>query len=76
MASGGRCRRKDVAEGGPHLAPPLVLRQHPDEHRWELPVLLAVDQELGEGAGRGVGPVRADQVARSNREQQDCGALG
>ena len=28
--------------------PPLGLPQHPDEHRPERPVLLAVDQELGE----------------------------
>jgi hypothetical protein len=27
------------------------LSQHPDEHRPERPVLLAVDQQVGEGAG-------------------------
>ena len=34
------------------LAPSIGLPQHPDEHRPERPVLLAVNQELGEGAGR------------------------
>jgi len=29
-------------------SPPLALPLHPDEHRSEYPVLLAVDQELGE----------------------------
>jgi hypothetical protein len=31
------------------LAAPVALPQHADEHRPERPVLLAVDQELGEG---------------------------
>jgi hypothetical protein len=30
----------------------LVLSQHPDEHRLERPILLAIDQQLGEGARR------------------------
>ena len=30
---------------------PAGLLQHPDQHRPERPVLLAVDQQLGEGAG-------------------------
>jgi len=36
--------------------------QHPDEHRPQRPILLAVDQELGEGAGLWVGPELADPV--------------
>src|SRR4249919_3570169 len=32
------------------LGPALFLPQHPDEHRPQRPVLLAVDQQLGEGA--------------------------
>jgi hypothetical protein len=35
------------------LAFPLGLPQHPDEHRAERPVLLAVDQQFGEGAVSG-----------------------
>jgi|SRR4249920_2019629 len=31
----------------PSPLPPLVLPQHPDQHRPERPVLLAVDQQLG-----------------------------
>ena len=38
------------------------LPQHPDEHRPQRPVLLAVDQELGEGATLGVPPELADPV--------------
>jgi hypothetical protein len=30
------------------LAPPLALPPHPDEHRPKRPVLLAVDQQLGD----------------------------
>jgi hypothetical protein len=32
--------------------PAIGLSQHPDQHRPERPVLLAVDQELGEGTAR------------------------
>jgi hypothetical protein len=32
--------------------------EHPDQHRPERPVLLAVDQQLGEGANRCLGPVK------------------
>jgi hypothetical protein len=39
----------------------IGLPQHPDEHRLERPVHLAVDQELGEGVSRG-------QVAEACRE--------
>jgi hypothetical protein len=34
----------------PGLLSALVLSQHPDEHRPKRPILLAVDQEFGEGA--------------------------
>jgi hypothetical protein len=40
----------------------LGLPQHPDEHRPERPVLLAVDQELGEGAALRVAPELSDPV--------------
>jgi hypothetical protein len=40
----------------------VVLTQHPDEHRSERPVLLAVDQELGEGPALRVAPELADPV--------------
>jgi hypothetical protein len=40
------------------LAPP----QHPDQHRPENPVLLTVDQELGEGATLRVAPELSDPV--------------
>jgi hypothetical protein len=33
------------------LGVPVALAQHPDEHRPERPVLLAVNQQFGEGAG-------------------------
>jgi hypothetical protein len=38
------------------------LPQHADEHRPERPILLAVDQELGEGAGLGVAVAGADRI--------------
>lgn len=31
------------------MSPGLTFSQHPDEHRPERPILLAVDQEFGEG---------------------------
>jgi hypothetical protein len=40
----GRCKM---------LAPPLLGPQHADKHRSERPVLLAVDQQLGDKPGRG-----------------------
>ena len=42
----------------------LALRfpQHPDEHGPQRPILLAVDQELGEGARLGVPPELAGPV--------------
>jgi hypothetical protein len=41
---------------------PLALPQHPDQHRPERPVLLAVDQQLGEGMRLRVPPNSADPV--------------
>ena len=38
------------------------LPQHPDKHRPQRPVLLAVDQELGEGAALRVAPELSDPV--------------
>jgi hypothetical protein len=40
----------------------LMLPQHPDEHRSERPVLLAVDQELGEGPALREAPELSDTV--------------
>jgi len=40
----------------------LLLPQHPDEHSAERPILLAVDQELGEGATLRVAPELSDPV--------------
>jgi hypothetical protein len=60
----------------PGLLSALVLAQHADQHDPEHPVLLAVDQELGEGAAPSVRAphnlgepeagryVRIDQAAR------------
>ena len=46
--------------------------QHPDEHRPEHPVLLAVDQEFGEGSTLWVPPELADPVGSLEvREHQD-----
>jgi hypothetical protein len=42
--------------------PAIGLTQHPDEHRPEDSILLAVDQELGEGAALRVAPELADPV--------------
>jgi hypothetical protein len=41
---------------------PLGLPQHPDQHRPERPILLALDQELGEGAALWVAPELSDPV--------------
>jgi len=41
---------------------PFLLAQHPYEHRPQDPVLLAVDQEFGEGATLWVAPELADPV--------------
>jgi hypothetical protein len=51
---------------------PTHFPQHPDEYRPERPVLLAVDQQLGEGRDS-LGS--ADPVARS-RQHEDVEQLG
>ena len=59
----------------PRLA--LRLPQHPDEHRPEGPILLAVDQELGEGAALWVTPELADPVGPLKvGEHEDVEQLG
>jgi hypothetical protein len=64
-----------VMENGfewPGLLSALVLHQHPDEHRPQHPVLLAVDQELGEGATLRVASELADPVRSLEvREHED-----
>ena len=53
------------------------LPQHPDQHRPERPILLAVDQQLGEGATLRVAPELADPVdALEVRKPQDVEELG
>jgi hypothetical protein len=59
------------------LTSPLSLPQHPDEHRSERPVLLAVDQEFGEGASLRVPPELADPIgALEVGEYQDAEEFG
>jgi hypothetical protein len=51
--------------------------QHADEHRPKDPVLLAVDQQLGEGAALRVAPELSDPVGSLGvGEQQDVEQLG
>jgi hypothetical protein len=53
------------------------LAEHPDEHRPERPILLAVDQEFGEGATLRVAPELADPVGPLEvGEHQDVEQLG
>jgi hypothetical protein len=53
--------------------PAIGFSEHANEHRPKGPVLLAVDQELGEGAGGGVPPVRANPLgAVEGRVHQDA----
>jgi hypothetical protein len=60
-----------------YLAPTLGVPQHPDQHRPERPILLAVDQELGEGAALRIPPELADPVGSLEvREHQDVEQLG
>jgi hypothetical protein len=51
-----------------------LLPQHPDQHRPERPILLAVDQEFREGAGLRIAPEIADPyphpVPEEGRRQQ------
>jgi hypothetical protein len=44
------------------LGVPLALAKHPDQRRSEDPILLAVDEELGEGATLRVAPELSDPV--------------
>ena len=46
----------------PKWVPATGLTQHPDEHRPKGPVLLAVDQQLGEGRDSRVAPELSDPV--------------
>jgi hypothetical protein len=55
----------------------VSLSQHPDEHRPKGPILLAVDQELGEGATLWVAPELSDPVGSLEVGQhQDVEQLG
>jgi hypothetical protein len=55
----------------------MGLPQHPDEHRPERPVLLAVDQELGEGTALWVAPELSDPVCPLEvGEHEDMEELG
>jgi len=61
----GPARRAALALGapsGPVTALAVGLPQHPDQHGPKGPVLLAVDQGLGEGATLRVAPELADPV--------------
>jgi len=59
----------------PKLA--VGLPQHPDEHRPERPILLAVDEEFGEGAALRVAPELTDPVGPLEvGEHQDVEQLG
>ena len=58
---------------------PLALRltQRPDERRPEDAILLAVDQQLGEGAGSWDSPVGADRIRSDEAgEREDVEQLG
>ena len=58
------------------LAPALRLPEHPYQHRPERPVLLAVDQELGEGPALRMTPELADSLgALEVGEHQDVEQL-
>jgi hypothetical protein len=55
----------------------IALPQHPDQHRPERPVLLAVDQQLGEGAALRIAPELSDPVGSLEvGEHQDVEELG
>jgi hypothetical protein len=59
------------------LGSPLGLPQHADQHRPEAPILLAVDQELGERPRLRVPPELAEAVgALEVGEHQDVEQLG
>ena len=55
----------------------LVLPQHPDQHRPERPVLLAVDQQLGECPALGIAPEISYPVGPLEvGEHEDVAQLG
>ena len=55
----------------------MCLSQHPDEHGPNRPVLLAVDEELGEGPTLRVAPELSDPVGSLEvGEHQDVEKLG
>lgn len=72
--------RHHAVEHAQELGVPVALPQHPDEHCPQRPVLLAVDQKLGEGAGRGVPVERADAVGAvevwKHEDVEQLGARG
>ena len=47
--------------------PAVALPQHSDQHRPEYPVLLAVDQQIGDGAALRVAPELSDPRAQPSR---------
>ncbi len=61
--------------GCPRRTRAVGLPKHADEHRPECPVLLAVDQELGEGAALWVAPARrpSSEVAKPTTRQDLLG---
>jgi hypothetical protein len=79
-----RCRARRSSEGGSHRGASsggrglaVVLAEHSDEHSPQRPILLAVDQELGEGATLWVAPELADPVGSLEvGEHQDVEQLG
>ena len=65
------------APKNPVTALAISLLQHPDQRRPERPVLLAVDQESGEGAALWVAPELSYPVGSLEvREHQDMEQLG
>ena len=55
----------------------LGFPQHADEHRPERPILLAVDEELGEGAALWIAPELSDPVGPVEvGEHEDVEELG
>ena len=55
----------------------MGLPQHPNQHRPQRPILLAVDQELGEGAALRVAPELSDPVCPLEvGEHEDMEELG
>ena len=67
-----KCRQTFASAATSRLASPLGLAQYPDEHRPKRPVLLAVDQELGEDTALRVAP----RTLRSGRRVRSRGASG